>query len=61
MRRLTVLFTGLLVLGASEAVQAQIVISPTVPTDIQGGAPNANLTQAGLFAWIDNNCPEVGP
>lgn len=39
-----------------------ITVSPTLPSDIAGGAPNATLTQAAAFAWqefIALNWPAV--
>lgn len=73
-RARTVLVAALLCLaasvGATLAALAQpappakvaIAISPQLPADIPGGAPNATLTQAAVFAWqefIALNWPAV--
>jgi len=73
-RRGAVLFSGLLSLtvavGATLVAVAQsappakvaITVSPQLPADIPGGAPNSTLTQAAAFAWqefIALNWPAV--
>src|ERR1700750_2391574 len=54
---LTLMATGLTI-GRAPAQEAPVVptpsddiISPNVPGDILGGAPNATLVNAALFAW----------
>src|SRR5947208_16581120 len=43
----------LICLGAPSLAHAQVTItvSPAVPSDISGGAPNATLQQSAAFAW----------
>lgn len=46
------LASGLMLLGASaHAEPVAITVSPNVPTDIPGGAPQASLAAAAAFAW----------
>lgn len=49
---LGVLGSGMVLLGAiSQAAPMSITVSPKVPADIPGGAPQASLAQAAAFAW----------
>ena len=48
---LTLIATGLTTGPASAQQIPAIVISSQVPSDIPGGAPNANLAAAAAFAW----------
>jgi hypothetical protein len=47
----------------SAAPAPSITVNPSVPSDIPGGAPNASLNAAALFAWqefISLNWPALG-
>src|SRR5262249_14277015 len=48
---LTLIATGVMIGPASAQQIPPIVISSQIPSDIPGGAPNANLTAAPVFAW----------
>ena len=48
---LTLMATGLTAGPAPAQQIPPIVVSPEVPSDIPGGAPNANLAAAATFAW----------
>lgn len=52
MRRVVVcLVLSLLVFAAGRPATSRFGISPVIPSDIPGGAPNADLATAARFAW----------